>query len=327
MKRLLVIVAAIGLAGVLLPGSASALTFTPPSFDFVAKPGDVIADAVRVHNEGPSPVTLRVEAVNFTAQEGDETGGIPEFYPASEVRDGRGLAPWISFINPEITLQPGERGSVFFEAKVPADAGPGGYFGAALITSLTPQADQGVGVIGNTAVLMLLKVEGDVVEEARLSGFSAAPNLASSLPATFEARVENAGTVHLRPFGEVTIKNLFGKTVAVVPINRVEYKSVLPGAARRFAASWSRAELPDDASLWDRQTRNFAFGPYTAELRMEYGSEKETLTAAARFWVIPWLALAAGAVGLAALLAALAGFLKWYRKRILAQIERQKTQG
>jgi hypothetical protein len=323
MKRLLVIAASFGLAGLLFPGAASALTFSPPTFDFSANPGDVIADAIRLHNEGSEAVTLKVEAVNFTSQRGDETSGVPEFYPASEIRDGRGLAPWISFVNPELSIKPGERGSVFFEIKVPSDAGPGSYFGAAVVTSLAPSAGEGVGVIGNTAILIMLKVNGDATEEARLTSFSARPKLAASLPATFEARIENAGTTHLRPYGDVRIRNAFGKIVAVVPINRLEYKSVLPGGARRYQADWAKAELSEDASMWERQVRNFAFGRYTAELEMEYGLRKEKLAAAATFWVVPWLPLLAAAAALAALAAAIAGFLRWYRKRVIASIAKQ----
>src|SRR5690348_7661946 len=108
MKRFLAIAASVlGLAALLLPGAASALSFSPPTFDFSANPGDVISDAVRLHNEGGAPITLRVEAVNFAATPGDETEGVPDFYPASEVRNGRELAPWISFVNKELTLQPG----------------------------------------------------------------------------------------------------------------------------------------------------------------------------------------------------------------------------
>jgi len=324
MKRLIAIIASVGLAGLLLPGQASALTFMPPTFDFSANPGDTLNDAVRVHNEGSEPVTLRVESVNFTSQPGDETSGVPEFYPADETRNGRELAPWVSFINKEVTLQPGERGSMFFEIKVPADAGPGSYFGAAVVTSVLPKSDQGVSVIGNTAVLILLKVNGDAFEEAALTSFTAAPNFSSSLPATFEARVENAGTVHLRPYGDVRIKDMFGRTVAVVPINRLEYKSVLPGSARRYSAEWARAELPESASLWEKQRKNFALGRYTAELTMEYGLQKKTLTASAGFWVFPWLVILAAVAGLAAALAAIVGFLRWYRKKIIASLERQK---
>ena len=81
----------------------------------------------------------------------------------------------------------------------------------------------------------------------------------------------------------------------------------------------------DGASLWERQRKNFAFGPYTAELEMEYGLQKKPLTATARFWVFPWLVVLAGLAAAAGALLAAAGLLKWYRKRIIAQIERQKA--
>lgn len=327
MKRFAVILASIGLAGLLLPARASALTFSPPTFDFSANPGDTLNDAVRLYNDGPEPVTIRIEALNFTSKAGDETSGVPEFYPADETRDGHGLAPWITFINKEVVLKPGERGSAFFEIKVPSDAGPGSYFGAAVATSVTPQSEQGVGVIGNTAILLLLKVNGDVVEKADLTSFTAAPTISDSLPVKFEVRIQNSGSVHLRPFGDVRIKDVLGRTVAVVPINRLEFKSVLPGGARRYSAEWVRKELPDGASAWERQMKNFALGPYTAELSMEYGLRRELLTARARFWVFPWLAIAAGAAGIAAGLALIVGFLRWYRKRIIAQLEKRKTQG
>ncbi len=327
MKRLHAIIATIGLAGLLLPGAVSALSFSPPTFDFSANPGDVISDSVRLHNEGTEPVSLRVEAVNFAAKPGDETTGIPEFYPAADVRSGRELAPWMSFINKELTLQPGERGSLFFEIKVPSEAGPGSYFGAAMVTSLAPENDEGVSVIGNTAVLILLKVNGEALEDLKLTSFTAKPGVASSLPVAFEARFENLGTVHERPVGEVRIKDLFGRVAAVVPMNRAEFKSVLPGGARRYPATWSKTELPEDASAWERQVKNFALGPYTAELTVEYGLQKKTLTASTRFWVFPWMAIGAAVGGLALAVLVIAGFLKWYRKRVIAGIEKARQQG
>jgi hypothetical protein len=324
MKRLLVIaVLSIGLAGLLSPGSASALTFSPPTFDFSADPGASVTDAVRLHNEGAAPVTLRVEAMNFAAMPGDETEGVPDFYPASEVRNGRELAPWITFINKDLTLQPGERGSLFYEIKIPDDAGPGSYFGAVVVTSIAPGAEEGVSIVGNTAVLVLLKVNGEASEELKLASFTSDPATAPSLPVRFTARVENAGNVHLRPVGEVRIKDVFGRTAAVIPMNRAEFKSVLPAAARRFTSSWSRAELPEGASAWERQMKNFAFGPYTAELTLEYGSGKKVLTATSRFWVLPLLPILAAIGGSAALFMAVRGFFRWYRKRIIAQLERR----
>lgn len=307
MKRLSAIIAALALAGALLPGAASALTFTPPTFDFTANPGDSLSDVVRLHNESSEPVTLRAEAVNFSGKEGDETSGTPEFYASDAVRNGRELAPWISFINTELTLQPGERGGIHFDIKVPADAGPGSYFGAVTVTSLAPQAQQGVGVVGTTAVLILLKVNGDVVEEAALTAFTAAPRVAAALPIRFEARVENKGTTHLKPNGDVRIRDAFGKVVAVIPINRLEYKSVLPESARRYSAEWKDG---------------FAFGPYAAELEMKYGVQQRLLKSTARFWVVPVAPLVGAVGGLAALILAITAFLRWYKRRIIAQMEK-----
>jgi len=327
MKRVIATFAIIAAAlGAMLPMAASALTFSPPTFDFSANPGDVIDDAIRVYNEGFDPLTLRVQAVNFTAKPGDETDGIPEFYPADEPRDGHGLAPWISFVNDEITVASGERGSLHFQIRVPSDAGPGSYFGAAVVTSETPKAEQGVGLVGNTAVLILLKVNGDAVEDMKLTSFSVTPKISSSLPAEFEARVENLGTVHLRPFGDIRIKNMLGRVVAVVPMNRAEYKSVLPGGARRYSARWLKRELQDEATTWERQSGNFAFGRYTAELSMEYGLQKTVVTARSTFWVIPWMVLGAALGGLAVTLVLIVMFLRWYRNKIIAQVERQKPQ-
>lgn len=312
MKRLLAIAAAsLGLAGLVLPGALRAAEFSPPTFDLAADPGGIAVDVIRVRNDGAAPATYRVSAMSFAAQPGDETGGLPDLYPASEERDGRGLGPWISFPRAELTLQPGERGELPFTVSVPADADPGSRFGAAVITESSAEGETGVGVVGSTALLILLRVNGEAVEEARLSSFTAAESKGLGTPVRFEARVENAGTVHLRPFGEVRIRNVFGAVVASVPINRLEYKSVLPGGARRYAAEWDGG--------------TFALGPYTAELSMGYGTGGQELAASARFWTVPWtrLLIAVGAVAL--FLLAVTRLLRWQTRRILRRHEGQGT--
>lgn len=310
--------------------AASALTLSPPSFDYAVNPGDKVVDALTLHNESLDLLTISVEAQNFSAVPGDETEGIPDLYPASEVRDGRGLGPWLSFPIVKLTLKPGERGVIPFEIAVPSDASPGSHFGAILLTTSAGAGEgAGVGVVSRAAALVLLKVQGDVVEDLALTGFASDRPLYASLPARFEARLENKGTVHARPFGTVVIRDLFGRQSAVLDVNRLEYKSVLPGGARRFAATWTRRELPDGASALERQLKNFAFGRYTAELTMQYGLEGKTLTAATTFWVLPWLAIAAGGLGLILLALLLKLVLGRYRKMIIRQYqaEQEKKDG
>lgn len=324
-SRLLQLTAATAaLAVMLMPGAASALTYSPPTFDFSANPGDSLTDMVQLRNETQDALKIVASAYNFTGVPGDETEGKPDFYPADEVRDGRGLASWITFLDEGKTLLPGERANVRFRIDVPADADPGSHFGAIILTTTVPEQQAGVGVVGNSAALILLKVNGDALEDLKLTSFAAIPSVAASLPVTFEARLMNDGTVHERPYGEVTIKNLFGRTVAVLPMNRADNKSVLPGGARRFDSAWTGRVQPDDASTLSRQWNNFAFGPYTAEVALRYGVQNRVLTAKTTVWVFTWMPIALILVGLAVLVTGIKLLLDRYRKKIIADLEAGK---
>lgn len=320
---LIAALAAVGFA-LSAPG-ALALTVSPPSFDFRVAPGAAVSDGIRLHNELDVPVAIRAEAANFTSRADDDAEGVPEFYPASEPGDGRGLAPWIRLVNPEMVIQPGGSGTLFLDVTVPQGAEPGSRFGAVLIrTESDAPEGGGVGIIGSTAVLVLLRVDGDVVEKLELESFAARPSVASRLPVTFEARVRNRGTVHERPLGEVVVTDMLGRVAAVVPLNRFDYKSVLPDGARRFPASWSKADLPEGAFELVKQWKNFAFGRYTADLKLEYGAANQALVASTSFWVVPWMVFLSLAAGVLLAWLAAAGLLKAYRKSVIRQYEREK---
>jgi hypothetical protein len=322
MKRQTHVLAALVLGlGLLLPGATSALTFSPPTFDLSAKPGIALSQVLKLRNESSSPVTLVASTANFSGKVGDESSGIPDFYPSNEVRDGHGLGSWITFAKPEVTLLAGERADLIFNVNVPQDAGPGSYFGAVILATKSGETAENVGVTGTAAALVLLRVEGDVVEDLRLTGFTA-PKFSDSLPVRFEALLSNQGTVHERPYGEVTIKNAFGREVAVLALNRAEYKSVLPGMSRRYTTSWQHRTLKEDTSIFTRQWQNFAFGPYSAEMKLRYGSQERLLTATTRFWVVPWLTLMLVVGGTLVLLWSLRRLLAWYQDRIIRRHEK-----
>lgn len=306
--------------GLLLPCAVSALTFSPPTFDLVAKPGETLTQTLKLRNESSSPVTLVASTASFKSKSAGESEGIPDFYPSNETGDGHGLGSWISFVNTDRTLAAGERADFPFVVTVPQNAGPGSYFGAVTLGTKTGLTAENVGVNGTAAVLVLLKVEGEVVENLQLKSF-AVPTVSSSLPVRFEALLANEGTVHERPYGEVVIRNALGRQVAVLAMNRAEYKSVLPGTSRRYATTWQRELLGKDASIFTRQWKNFAFGPYTAELNLRYGSQESSLSATASFWVVPWLTLGLMIGGGAALVWSLRRLLAWYKDRIIRRHE------
>ncbi len=77
------------------------------------------------------------------------------------------------------------------------------------------------------------------------------------------------------------------------------------------------------SSEWSKEWHNFAFGRYTAELAVTYGSTNKLITAKTSFWVIPWMVTLAG---LAVLVIALL-LLKVLVQRYNAYIVQKYTQG
>lgn len=322
----LALLAAAATAGLALsaPG-ALALTVSPPSFDFRAAPGAAVHDGIRLHNEADFPISVHAEAANFTRRSDDDADGVPEFYPAGEPGDGRGLAPWLKIANPDMVIQPGGSGTVFFDVEVPEDAEPGSRFGAVILrTGSEAGVDAGVGIVGNTAVLVLLRVDGDVVEKLELESFAAAGGLSARLPVAFEARVRNRGNVHVRPIGEIVVTDMLGRVAAVIPVNRFENKSVLPDGARRYPAAWSKADVPEDALELVKQWKNFAFGRYTADLKLEYGPAGEALVASTGFWVVPWAVFTTLIAGLLIVWRLAVHGLKAHRRSVIRQYEQEQ---
>lgn len=323
LMRAAFLAAVLAWAAIAFPRPAAALSITPPVFEVQASPGQTIVETLRLFNDGSEPIAIASEFANFTHKADDEVTGAPELYPADEVRDGRGLAPWMRVVNAPKTLAPGERGYLEFEIRVPSDADPGGRFGAVVIQPGTEAPGSGVGVIGNVAALVILRIEGEVVEDLGVTSLAPSRGLYARLPAEFSARVENRGTVHARPHGILTITDLFGRVAAVLPVN-VESKGVLPGSARRYAAVWSKSDDEGGNELV-RQWRNFAIGRYTATLELRYGSDSKRATAETAFWVFPWLVVLLGAAVVAAGAGALFLWLRWYARKVIERHEREKT--
>ena len=326
--------AALALALLLSPKASQAMTISPPTLDFTLNPGDVIADVVQVFNEEGIPFKVTPVPVNFFAPEGGDSDGSPEFYDAKEVRNSYELAPWFVLSETPVVIPPNERVNVPFQIAVPEDAQPGSHFGAIQILASKPDEVPGmdaasVGIDRGTTVLIFVRIAGDAKDELRVADFGAQSGMLSHLPADFTVRLTNEGNTHQRPVGNIIIESMLGRQVATLQVNPgPQYKSILPGTARRFDASWFRNRLPEGAGEYESQLRNFAFGKYTATLLINYGSssQQKNLTAVTTFWVIPWLALATyvGAALLAVLVVVL--IFRGYNAMLIRRYEagRQK---
>lgn len=306
---------AFGLSASALPvyaqDNAFTLTVAPPLFQLALQPGEAWKSGIQVVNVNPYDITVYAEPVLFRPR-GDD--GQPEFYvpdAGTETSDTQTLAGWITVPQGAVTIPREQTFTLPLTITVPLDAPPGGHYAAVLIGTRPPEGGtegSALSVTSSIASLVFLRVAGNVVEHGRVREFSTEKSLYQDAEARFTLRFENQGNVHLRPQGDITIFNMFGKKRGYVPINQEGegYGSVLPGSTRKYAFNWK-----SDTGMWD-------IGRYRAEATIGYGEEAKQFThAIAYFYVLPILPLIEIMLGVGLLAWFLIWSLRVYIRRAL----------
>ena len=294
----------------------SALTVSPARLEVNGDKGTVIENEFLLINEQDAEITFYTSAENFEAQ--GETG-TPNFIPGKD-----GLASWIK-VTDKITLKKGDRIKVPFSVEIPPNADAGGHFAGIFLSTVPPQATDGgqVSVGAKVGMLVLLKVNGEVKEDAGIKSFNLKNNarFVTSLPVDFEYRFNNNGGDRVNPKGELIIRNSIGIKTEVLDANK-NIGNILPNSTRKFEVRWGEEESPaKSASFFDHvkfQSRNFALGAYFAKLDLKYG-ESGTDSATALFFVLPWQLLIVVLVVIVVILSLLRIAIKRYNKWIIKQ--------
>ena len=244
---------------------------------------------VDISIENPSEVPMIASAVinNFIAS--DDGSGTPRLILDEEAEapknDFRGLVEEI----PNISLAGKERKDVTVKLIVPQDANSGGYYGAIRFVPAEVTQDSMVGLTASVGTIVLVTVPGDLTQQLTLNKLSAGQydnekkpvtkNVLSNGNVIVVTELTNEGDIHVKPFGNISIKNMFGKTVASMELNDIEPKSnVLPGSSRTFVNEV-------DYSSW--------LGRYTITANLGYGDGGgQLITQSSSFWYLPiWAVL------------------------------------
>ncbi len=320
MKKLfssILIIAAFGLGAA---PSAQALTLSPPTTDTTAKPGETVKITAKLFNEGNAPLVVKPEVLSFRAK---SENGQPEFFDDPTKTD---LQHWITLPS-AVALAPKERRTAVIDIAVPPSADPGGHYAAVFWGAESPKVGgTGTGIQGRIAMLILVSVEGKVVEDAKMIEFGVKNKVVTHLPVEFVARFQNNGTVHAHPAGSVTVKDILGRTAAVLPFNiQPATGNVLPKSIRRFDFAWVKNAVLKGATEWRNESDNFAFGRYTARLVAAYGTTNKTVTATASFWVLPWMLMIAGAAGIVVVLLVLSLLVRSYDRYVIRKYARKES--
>ncbi len=240
----------VGLSFLFSSVGASAISVNPAIHDLAIDPGQSETRTITIVNDERVAQTYALTIQKFIPK-GEY--GQQEFLPMS---DTSGLPEWMFVDKPEITLQPGQTGTVQVAVRVPQSAPGGGHY-AALFFSKRQSADEQVAMLPRLGVLFFVRVNGPVQERLSLKDFVLDQTGAySDLPVGFRISVVNEGSVHAIPRGMIEVTNVFGMKVATLDANQDDSR-VLPGSTRVLSSSWR-----EEVGSW------FVIGPHKATVKM-----------------------------------------------------------
>jgi hypothetical protein len=284
-------------------GAANGFRISPVRSELTIQKGK--SQSITITVENPTGVSTVVRAVVNDFVASDDESGTPRLILDENApkpkNDFEGLVNKI----PDVELGPQQKKDIAVKISVPANANAGGYYGAIRFVPANTNVQQlNVGLTASVGTIVLVTVPGDLKESVNLLEIAASQNgkakgFITSGDVGVITRLKNEGDIHVKPFGRVQVKSMFGKTVASYEFNSTDPRSnLLPDSVRRFDN-----ELPK-GTKW--------FGRYTIEANLGYSQGSGNLIIAkATFWYIPtWALYALGGL----LLAIIVGAYLLYRK-------------
>jgi hypothetical protein len=162
---------------------------------------------------------------------------------------------------------------VNFSVNPPKDAEQGTHYGALLFSYSGKLAEGSVSEVQQSVGTILLVYYGQGRENGTVKSQADKHLIWSPDKVTFTERFSNTGNVHVKPKGEVRVRNMFGQIASTPQINR-DAANVLPLSDRTFITTWYPS--------------SFSFGRYTAESVIIYGRGKLEAKNTVVIWILPW---------------------------------------
>ena len=242
--------------------SAQSLEVSPPSQEVKVDPGQQITVKAKIRNKSFSAINIKVRIEDFTATGQDGQVALLE-------KETESLKQWSLLSAEFFNLKPNEQKEVAALISVP-EAAAGGHYGSFVFSVVGDEPEPGTASLAQeVASLFLMKVSGEIKEDLVLVDFKI-PGFLEFGKVPMELKFKNSGNVHIKPFGLVNVRNIFGKTVKDVVVKGET--NIFPGATRIVRASMEK---------------DFMFGLYTAEALMNYGAKNESLSSTVKFFVFP----------------------------------------
>ncbi len=259
-------------------GGANGFLISPVINEVTVDKGQSQTVQIAVQNPTSLPTTAQAIVNDFVASS-DESGTPRLLLNNNTPLPANNFKALVSSI-PDVSLAPQEKKYINVTITVPANAHSGGYYGAVRFIPVNSGNQSNVGLTASVGTLFLVTVPGNLVEKLNLVQLSASHG---STPTSFFTsgnvsvltRLNNVGDIHVQPFGNVQVKDMFGHVVASFQFNNTTPRTnILPESIRRYVN-----QLPKHSWL----------GRYTINENLAYSQGSGNLiVASASFWYFPW---------------------------------------
>ena len=214
----------------ILPQCVGAFSISPQVIEFRAVPGESKEFKIKLKNDEKIDLCfkLEIEAISKMDQNGSPLFGT--------ITDSLAISPWFSVKEKNICAKSGELITPTLLIKIPNTVRTAGMYAAAYFRPIiTEQNDQGPTVVNRVGTLIAIRLDQIIaVEQGNITQFSY-----DKTNKKFLVDFVNDGNIHLRPYGDIIIKNNDGAIIETISFNEVG-ALVLPGSMRHFEIFWNK---------------------------------------------------------------------------------------
>ena len=243
----------------------------PGKTELQLQPGDTVVREISVTNRISEDRIFKLEVEDISGS----ADGSGSMQLATGDRGPYSIIDYVSFPEDSFTLELGERARIPVTITIPPDAEPGGFYGSVLVSTLRKSATGAQTqspLIARVGSLFFVTVDGDKLREGNTTDLITLNNKLwyESGPVDFGIVYENTGSVHVNPYGELSIRNMLGEEVGFLEL---EPWFVLPKSIRTREVGWDR---------------EFLLGRYVATVKINRGYDDIIDEQTVAFWVLPW---------------------------------------
>ncbi len=285
-----------------LSSHVNAASLIPESLDVLALPGDTTIIKFDILNNSQEKKEYFIDLLSV---EIDKISGDISFYATDYLQN------WISFSENAISVEGMSNGEISASVSIPKEIDHGIYTFAVRVVEIT-DPDNFISVNTGFISLIFVQIGEDLSKQASVLDFDTQPRISSQLPIDFFVTMRNEGQSICRPSGIITIKNILGGIVDIIPINETGNR-IVPNQTRTLSSEWGFNQRSDGFfQNLKNEIGQFTFGIFQIEpVIVLFDNDAVEID---KIWIIvfPWRLVSL----ISAILLFALGLLYWLRQRV-----------